>query len=108
MRFHTSSLIALTAAATGARALPMPPRGAKMARSTSAVSASTLAGFAPFTQFARAAYCPSDKIQNWSCGEACDALPGFEPTLTGGDGNAVQLCTSTPPAFPAFSCLCVR
>lgn len=24
--------------------------------------------------------------------EACDALPGFQPTLNGGDGNGVQFC----------------
>ena len=24
--------------------------------------------------------------------DACDALPGFVPSLTGGDGGAVQLC----------------
>ncbi|KAI0042122.1 alpha/beta-hydrolase [Auriscalpium vulgare] len=57
----------------------------------STLSASQLAAFAPFTQFARAAYCPSSKITNWQCGQACNALPGFQPTLTGGDGNAIQL-----------------
>lgn len=25
--------------------------------------------------------------------EACAALSGFQPTLVGGDGNAVQICT---------------
>ncbi|KAF7365038.1 Lipase-3 domain-containing protein [Mycena venus] len=43
-----------------------------------------------FTQFARAAYCPVDKLMSWSCGEACDANPDFEATLAGGMGNAVQ------------------
>ncbi|KAH9922812.1 alpha beta-hydrolase [Epithele typhae] len=86
MRFHTISLLALAAAST-TMALPRP----RTKRATTAVSASDLAGFAPFTQFARAAYCDSDKIEGWKCGEACDAIPGFEPTLTGGDGNAVQL-----------------
>ena len=88
MRFYTASLIALGLAATSALALPM----SKTRRAAAAVSGPDLASFAPFTQFARAAYCPSDKIVNWTCGEACDALPGFQPTLTGGDGNAVQLC----------------
>ncbi|OBZ71698.1 Lipase [Grifola frondosa] len=55
------------------------------------LSLSQFAAFTPFTQFARAAYCASSKITNWQCGQACDALPGFQPTLTGGDGNAVQL-----------------
>jgi len=26
--------------------------------------------------------------------DACDALPGFQPTLVGGDGDAVQNCKS--------------
>ncbi|KAJ7442635.1 Alpha/Beta hydrolase protein [Mycena latifolia] len=43
-----------------------------------------------FTQFARAAYCPVDKLMSWTCGEACDANPDFEATLAGGMGNAVQ------------------
>ncbi|PCH40107.1 hypothetical protein WOLCODRAFT_23846 [Wolfiporia cocos MD-104 SS10] len=47
--------------------------------------------FTPYTQFARAAYCVSSIITDWTCGQACDAIPGFEPTLTGGDGDAVQL-----------------
>ncbi|THH30720.1 hypothetical protein EUX98_g3455 [Antrodiella citrinella] len=55
------------------------------------LSAEELEDFAPYTQFARAAYCPSSKLTNWDCGEACEANSGFQPTLTGGDGNAVQL-----------------
>ncbi|KAJ7928052.1 Alpha/Beta hydrolase protein [Mycena leptocephala] len=43
-----------------------------------------------FTQFARAAYCPVDKLMSWTCGEACDANPDFQATLAGGMGNAVQ------------------
>ncbi|KII90747.1 hypothetical protein PLICRDRAFT_543894 [Plicaturopsis crispa FD-325 SS-3] len=57
----------------------------------STLSSSQLSAFAPYTQFARAAYCSSDKLQGWKCGEACDATPGFNVTLTGGDGDAVQL-----------------
>lgn len=33
-----------------------------------ALSATTLANFAPFTQFARAAYCQPSTTQNWTCG----------------------------------------
>ncbi|KAI0269945.1 alpha/beta-hydrolase [Gloeopeniophorella convolvens] len=55
------------------------------------LSSTDISAFAPFTQFARAAYCPSSKIQGWQCGQACDALPGFQPTLTGGDGSGTQL-----------------
>ncbi|KAI0046535.1 alpha/beta-hydrolase [Auriscalpium vulgare] len=49
-----------------------------------------LAAFTPFTQFARAAYCAPSKIQGWNCGQACQAITGFQPTLTGGDGDATQ------------------
>ncbi|KAK0461200.1 Alpha/Beta hydrolase protein [Desarmillaria tabescens] len=59
-------------------------------RSVTALSATELASFAPFTQFARAAYCGSDALKDWSCGEACDAVSDFEPTLVGGNGNDVQ------------------
>ncbi|CAL1713151.1 unnamed protein product [Somion occarium] len=61
------------------------------AAAVTTLSASELAAFAPYTQFARAAYCASSRIANWGCGEACRALSGFQPTLTGGDGNIVQL-----------------
>ncbi|KAH9854697.1 alpha/beta-hydrolase [Lenzites betulinus] len=83
MRFTFAPIYVLSAA-TAALAAPTSKR------SVSALSSDQLASFAPFTQFARAAYCPSDKIANWQCGQACDALPGFQPTLTGGDGDAVQ------------------
>ena len=33
----------------------------------------------------------------WLCAEACEAVSGFEVTLTGGDGNDVQLCMSGNP-----------
>ncbi|KAI0311771.1 alpha/beta-hydrolase [Amylostereum chailletii] len=84
---------ALIASALFAAALAAPARNIVLKKrdSVTAVSASMLSSFAPFTQFARAAYCASSKVQNWQCGEACDALPGFQPTLTGGDGSSVQL-----------------
>jgi len=49
-----------------------------------------ISSFAPYTQFARAAYCNPLIVQGWQCGEACDAVPGFTATLTGGDGDTVQ------------------
>ncbi|PFH47693.1 hypothetical protein AMATHDRAFT_197673 [Amanita thiersii Skay4041] len=64
---------------------------ALQSRSETPLSASALSGLAPFTQFARAAYCPTSKLTNWSCGDACNALAGFQPTLVGGDGNFVQI-----------------
>ncbi|KAI0670760.1 alpha/beta-hydrolase [Trametes maxima] len=83
MRFTASLVFALSAASV---ALAAPT--AK--RIVTALSSSELASFAPFTQFSRAAYCPIKKVKDWKCGQACDALPGFQPTLTGGDGAAIQ------------------
>ena len=89
------------------------------ARGVSLLSTTDISSFTSFTQFARAAYCQQSKVKTWSCGrkfslflfsividvlkveggltirpfaEACSALPGFQPTLTGGDGNSVPLC----------------
>jgi len=55
------------------------------------LTAAEIAAFIPYEQFAGAAYCPSSNVIDWECGTACEALPGFEPTLTGGDGDAIQL-----------------
>ncbi|EKM81044.1 hypothetical protein AGABI1DRAFT_105879 [Agaricus bisporus var. burnettii JB137-S8] len=60
-------------------------------RAVTPLSASELSSFAPFTQFARAAYCPTSRLVGWNCGEACDATSDFQPTLVGGDGNAIQI-----------------
>jgi len=59
-------------------------------RRATPLSPDEIAELVPFVQFARAAYCAPTKITGWQCGQACDALPGFNPTLTGGDGNAIQ------------------
>ena len=97
------SLLKISAAA--------PARAHLEDRSVTALSAADLASLAPYTQFARAAYCPTSKLNGWNCGSKsflfsfsmatkvftyltviCKALPGFLPTLIGGDGNAVQIC----------------
>ncbi|KAF9465290.1 alpha/beta-hydrolase [Collybia nuda] len=80
------SISALALLCSLSRVLATPTR-----RSVTPLSSSDLSGFAPYTQFARAAYCPTSKLTGWTCGEACNALPGFQPTLVGGDGNAVQI-----------------
>ncbi|KAI0360314.1 alpha/beta-hydrolase [Trametes cingulata] len=56
------------------------------ARSVTQVSSAEMSSWAPYTQFARAAYCGSSKVTNWACGEACNAVPGFQVAATGGDG----------------------
>ena len=49
-------------------ALAAPPTAVLDRRTVTAVSAADLAGFAPYTQFARAAYCSTSKLQGWGCG----------------------------------------
>ena len=38
------------------------------ARSVTLLSAASISNFTPFTQFARAAYCPQSKVKTWNCG----------------------------------------
>ncbi|KAI0248631.1 Alpha/Beta hydrolase protein [Lactifluus subvellereus] len=57
---------------------------------TTPLTSNQFAEFIPYTQFARAAYCASNKIAEWQCGGACRALPGFVPTLADGDGDDIQ------------------
>ncbi|EIM81619.1 alpha/beta-hydrolase [Stereum hirsutum FP-91666 SS1] len=97
-RSSSSSLVALLITAVSTAALPPRTRNGATdiarvdisSRSVTTLTSSQLSAFTPFTQFARAAYCDPSVITGWTCGEACTALPGFEPTLTGGDGDAVQ------------------
>ncbi|KAF8236476.1 alpha/beta-hydrolase [Tricholoma matsutake] len=64
---------------------------APLRRATSLIPTAELSEFAPYTQFARATYCSTSKLTGWNCGDACKALPGFQPTLIGGDGNAIPI-----------------
>ncbi|KAI1789472.1 alpha/beta-hydrolase [Ganoderma leucocontextum] len=81
--FFSAALLALSASATALPALET--------RAATELSASQLDSYSPFTQFARAAYCASSKLIPWNCGEACAANADFQPSLTGGDGNDIQL-----------------
>ncbi|KAN0121614.1 Alpha/Beta hydrolase fold [Russula decolorans] len=49
-----------------------------------------IAGFAPFTHFASAAYCNPSLTRNWDCGANCRAVPDFKPAAAGGDGDINQ------------------
>lgn len=86
-----SSLI-LFAAFTTVLGAPAPFRQPKSRAPAvlTTLTAADLSAIDPFTQFARAAYCPVDKLMSWDCGEACEALPNFQVTLAGGMGDAVQ------------------
>jgi len=44
-------------------------------RSVTQVSAADLGSLAPFTQFARATYCPTNILQGWNCGGDCYFIP---------------------------------
>ncbi|EMD39926.1 hypothetical protein CERSUDRAFT_112169 [Gelatoporia subvermispora B] len=90
--FGFSLLASLYASAVLALPTEVPAEAAPIERrdGTTTLTAAQLASFAPYTQFARAAYCTSG-IPTWTCGDACEANSGFEVTLSGGDGNDVQL-----------------
>lgn len=49
----------------------------------------SIAPFSAFTQFSRAAYCR--RLETWKCGAACNALPGFVPTVVGGNGRNIPV-----------------
>ncbi|KAJ8586616.1 alpha/beta-hydrolase [Rhizopogon salebrosus TDB-379] len=48
-----------------------------------------LADLAPYTEFARASYCPSSIVTGWKCGQACEAVPGFQASLAAGNGDGI-------------------
>ncbi|TFK48689.1 alpha/beta-hydrolase [Heliocybe sulcata] len=81
-----SSLVLLPA--LGALAAPAP--AARSAADVTTLTAAQLSSLAPYTQFARAAYCDPSIVTGWQCGEACDAVTDFTATLTGGDGDETQ------------------
>ncbi|KAI9466824.1 hypothetical protein BJY52DRAFT_21561 [Lactarius psammicola] len=55
------------------------------------LSSNQFVEFVPFIEFARAAYCAPTKMEGWRCGDTCRAVPGFEPTLTGGNSNGNRI-----------------
>ncbi|KAF8493055.1 lipase [Russula emetica] len=54
------------------------------------LSSTQIAGFAPFTHLASAAYCNPSLTKNWDCGANCQAVPDFQPVAAGGDGDSTQ------------------
>ncbi|KAG8926826.1 hypothetical protein FRC02_008637 [Tulasnella sp. 418] len=86
---------ALSTALLGALTSAAPVNEEKRAGVTP-VSASTIASYTPYTQFARAAYCTAGKA-TWSCGAACSANSDYIPYAGGGDGAA------TPFWFVGYS-----
>lgn len=73
--FHAVALalVATGAALVHAASLPAVPAAVEVdvlaaAAGVSTLSASAVAALTPFTQFARAAYCPSSGVTGWACG----------------------------------------
>lgn len=54
------------------------------------LSAASIASFKPYSFFASAGYCAPSTTLAWDCGSNCNALQGFIPTASGGDGDDVQ------------------
>ncbi|CAE6472134.1 unnamed protein product, partial [Rhizoctonia solani] len=71
-----------------ASALPLPRDGVTVLDGTEIES------YRIYAQFARVGYCPPSKTANWTCGDACNAIPDFTPYATGGDGGSVPYCES--------------
>lgn len=83
-------LLALCKGLVVVDALPNPTVSYLQQRSVSVLSSSQLASLAPYSEFARAAYCSPNIVDGWKCGQACEAVPGFQVSLTGGDGDGIQ------------------
>ncbi|KXN83750.1 Lipase [Leucoagaricus sp. SymC.cos] len=54
------------------------------------LSQAQMEGFAPFTHFARVAYCQPSAVKSWSCGAECKANSDFILVEVGGDGLTAQ------------------
>ena len=47
-------------------------------------------------QFTRASFCTTPAVQQWACGEACDANPQTRPIVAGGDNGEIPQCKYHP------------
>ncbi|KAJ8595223.1 alpha/beta-hydrolase [Rhizopogon salebrosus TDB-379] len=54
------------------------------------MTSTQLASLAPYTEFARAAYCSPSIVTDWQCGQACEAVPDFKVSLAGGNDDSIQ------------------
>ncbi|KAG9111083.1 hypothetical protein FRC07_008092 [Ceratobasidium sp. 392] len=78
----TKFAVALLFGVATSVALPAPvPRAG-----VTTLTATQVSSYKPYALLARAAYCPASKTATWSCGAACNDLPGFIPYASGGDG----------------------
>jgi hypothetical protein len=74
-------------------------------RTVTPLSSSDLAAFAPFTQFARAAYCPLDALKNWSCGGMFDFIHHSRKALKQAQRRVLPYQDSNPLSSAAMEML---
>ncbi|KAH7087903.1 Alpha/Beta hydrolase protein [Auriculariales sp. MPI-PUGE-AT-0066] len=83
-------MFALSAIALALSAVPTALGAAIERRATTTLTAAQIAAYTPYTRFAGAAYCAPASTKAWTCGANCNALSGFVPTASGGDGASIQ------------------
>ncbi|OJA21363.1 hypothetical protein AZE42_10024, partial [Rhizopogon vesiculosus] len=64
-------------------------------QSITALTASQIDAFTPYTYYASAGYCTNTQTLAWDCGTNCDANPNFKPVASGGNGDSVQYWAGT-------------
>ncbi|KAM5537885.1 hypothetical protein V8D89_008361 [Ganoderma adspersum] len=83
-------LATLVVLATSTHAVPTASTLLPRQDAITPVPAGEIAAFKPYSWFAAAANCNASMTIDWSCGEKCDANPGFKPVASGGDGVVTQ------------------
>ncbi|KAG8864306.1 hypothetical protein FRB96_006127 [Tulasnella sp. 330] len=62
---------------------------AKTALATTTMTSAQIQSYLPYTHLAASAYCASNIISTWTCGQHCTAMPGMIVYATGGDNEDV-------------------
>ncbi|KAJ8502579.1 hypothetical protein ONZ45_g11632 [Pleurotus djamor] len=88
LAFVLYGVLALVTAAPTSRTFNLEPPNTITA--VTPLQSAQVSSFAPFSFFAKAAYCGQDLIRDWSCGRSCDQNADFIPTLVGGNGGTIQ------------------
>lgn len=74
-------------------------------RAVTPLSSGDLAALAPFTQFARAAYCPTDVLKDWSCGGRFILISCLHWTLRWSQRHVLPCQDSNPLSSAAMETL---
>ncbi|PIL29756.1 hypothetical protein GSI_08195 [Ganoderma sinense ZZ0214-1] len=96
VRILLNSFLGVAALAALAQAAPTPLFGINIGsgketngKPTSVSQTSIKTDLQRPAQFARAAYCPTDQVEKWSCGSSCKALPNVKVLAAGGDDGEI-------------------